>query len=241
MAGTNQVNFVLLETFGRTWAPRYTHIDRKATKLVGFNPPNHYPSDYLIRPSRQINEALILNESENLHRIFASMALKSTTQSTIVRKLSSYARRNRTKKALWELDNIYMSLYVLEYIDDLTLRRNVQRALNRGESYHQLQKAITHPNGGKFRGSTEYEIALESDCSRLIANVIIFYNALMLSKLLAKLESEGKGKEAALVKRLSPVAWRHTNLFGRYEFFGESAMPDLDEMVANISLDLGSG
>ena len=241
MAGTNQVNFVLLETFGRTWAPRYTHIDRKATTLVGFNPPGHYPSNYLVKPSRQINETLILNESENLHRIFASMALKSTTQSTIVRKLSSYARRNRTKKALWELDNICMSLYVLEYIDDLTLRRNVQRALNRGESYHQLQRAITHPNGGKFRGSTEYEIALESDCSRLIANVIIFYNALMLSKLLAKLELEGKEKEAELVKRLSPVAWRHTNLFGRFEFLSDLAMSDLDEMVANISLDLGSG
>ncbi len=240
MAGTNQVNFVLLETFGRTWAPRYTHIDRKATKLVGFKPLSHYPSDYLIKPSRQINEALILNESENLQRIFASMALKTTTQSTIVRKLSSYARRNRTKKALWELDNIYMSLYALEYIDDLTLRRNVQRALNRGESYHQLQRAITHPNGGKFRGTTDYEIALESDCSRLIANVIIFYNVLMLSKLLAKLESEGKEKEAALVKRLSPVAWRHINLFGRFEFNSEPSMPDLDEMIANIRVNLGS-
>jgi TnpA family transposase len=117
MAGTNQVNFVLVETFGRTWAPWYTHIDRKATKLVGFNPENSYPSDYIIKPSRQANEDLITSEGDNLQRIFASMALKKTTQSTIVRKLSSYARRNRTKKALWELDNIYMSIYVLDYID----------------------------------------------------------------------------------------------------------------------------
>ncbi|MCP4949430.1 MAG: Tn3 family transposase [Aestuariibacter sp.] len=236
MAGTNQVNFVLLETFGRTWAPRYTHINRKATKLVGFNPVSHYPSDFVIKPSRLVNEELILTEADNLQQIFASMALKSTTQSTIVRKLSSYARRNRTKKALWELDNIYMSLYVLEYIDDLTLRRNVQRALNRGEAYHQLQRAITHPNGGRFKGSTEYEIAIESDCSRLIANAIIYYNAAMLSKLLTRLESEGKEEEAALVKRLSPVAWRHINLFGRYEFKGDLDMPDLDEIIRTIQL-----
>lgn len=187
-------------------APRYTHIDRKATKLVGFNLENGYPSDYIIKLSRQANEDLITNEGDNLQRIFASMALKKTTQSTIVRKLSSYARRNRTKKALWELDNIYMSIYVLDYIDDISLRRNVQRALNRGEAYHQLQRKITHPNGGRFKGTTEYEIAIESDCSRLIANAIIYYNAKMLSVLLARLESEGKEDEAALVKRLSPVA-----------------------------------
>ena len=174
MAGTNQVNFAFLETFGRTWAPRYTHIDRKATKLVGFNSSSHYPEDYMIKPSRLVNEELILVEDDNLQRIFASMALKTTTQSTIVRKLSSYARRNRTKRALWELDNIHMTLYVLRYIDDLTLRRNVQRSLNRGEAYHQLQRAITHPNGGRFKGTTEYDIAIESDCNRLIANAIIY-------------------------------------------------------------------
>jgi TnpA family transposase len=239
MHGTNQVNFALLETFGRKWAPRYTHIDRKATKLYGFQHPSQYPSDYLIKPARKINEPLIQQEEDNLQRILVSLGLKTTTQSTIVRKLSAYQRRNRTKKALWELDNIYMSLYVLDYIDDVSLRRNVQRALNRGEAYHQLQRAITHPNGGKFKGTTEYDIAIESDCSRLLANAIIFYNALMLSKLLIRLEALGKHEEVALVKRLSPVAWRHINLFGRYEFYGERRMLDIDEMINAIRFDFG--
>ncbi len=106
-------------------------------------------------------------------------------------------------------------------------------------SYHQLQRAITHPNGGKFKGTTEYDIAIESDCSRLIANAIIFYNALMLSKLLIRLEALGKHEEVALVKRLSPVAWRHINLFGRYEFYGERRMLDIDEMINAIRFDFG--
>ena len=236
MAGTNQVNFALLETFGRTWAPRYTQINRKALRLVGFHPPGSYPSDDIIIPSSQINESLILTEADNLQRIFASMALKTMTQSTLVRKLSSYARKNRTKKALWELDNIYMSLYVLNYIDDETLRRNVQRALNRGEAYHQLQRAITHPNGGRFRGTTEYDMAIESDCSRLIANAIIYYNIDLLSRLWLHLKSQGREKEAEWVQRLSPVAWRHINLFGRYEFYGDHLMLDVDEIIRNIHL-----
>lgn len=55
-----------------------------------------------------------------------------------------------------------MSLYVLDYMDDITLRRNVQWALNRSEAYHQLQRAITHPNGGRFKDTTEYVVPLKA-------------------------------------------------------------------------------
>ncbi|AIY72890.1 tn3 transposase DDE domain protein (plasmid) [Bacillus cereus] len=64
----------------------------------------------------------------------------------IVRKLSSYARKNQTKRALWEYDNIIKSLYFLEYIDSLPLRQNVQKVLNRGESYHKLRRAVSFAN-----------------------------------------------------------------------------------------------
>ncbi|MBU3174122.1 transposase [Clostridium estertheticum] len=79
-----------------------------------------------------------MEEWENIQRIILSLALKSTTQSIIIGKLSAYARKNKTKSALWEYDNILKSLYFFDYIDSLQLRRNVQRALNRGESYHRL-------------------------------------------------------------------------------------------------------
>jgi TnpA family transposase len=41
---------------------------------------------------------------------------------TVVGKLSSYARQNQTKKALWELDNICRSLYILDFVDYPSLR-----------------------------------------------------------------------------------------------------------------------
>jgi hypothetical protein len=79
------------------------------------------------------------------------LALKATTQSTIVSKLSAYARNNRTNRALWEYDNLIQSLYLLNYIDSASLRQNVQRAVNRGESYHQLRRTISYANYGKLR------------------------------------------------------------------------------------------
>jgi TnpA family transposase len=108
---------------------------------------------------------LIINEWDNVQRIIVSLALKATTQSTIVSKLSAYARNNRTKRALWEYDNIIQSLYLLNYIDSAPLRQNVQRAVNRGENYHQLRRAVSYANFGKLRFRTEYEQLLWSECS----------------------------------------------------------------------------
>ncbi len=87
-----------------------------------------------------------------------------------MRKLSSYARQNQTKKALWELDNIRRSIYILDFIDDPTLRQSVQKALNRGEAYHRMRRAISYVNSRKFRVKTEAEQQIWNECSRLIGN-----------------------------------------------------------------------
>jgi TnpA family transposase len=72
-----------------------------------------------------INTKLIIEEWENIQRIMLSLAVKSTTQSIIIGNLSSYARKNKTKRAS-EYDNIIRSLYFLNYIDSPPLRRKCQ-------------------------------------------------------------------------------------------------------------------
>jgi TnpA family transposase len=104
------------------------------------------------------------------------VSFADVTQATIVRKLASYRRQNQTKKALWELDNICRTLYILDFIDDEALRQRVQKALNRGEAYHRFRRAIAYVNSGKFRVRTEAEQQLWNECSRLIANAVIYYN-----------------------------------------------------------------
>ena len=108
--GTNEVNFALLHVFGYQFAPRYKDLcDKTRTSLTGFRHPSRY-GDAILRPARKIREKDIIREWDECRRIFVSLARKETTQSTIVRKLSSHARNNRTKRALWEYDSIHRSL-----------------------------------------------------------------------------------------------------------------------------------
>ena len=215
--GTNQVNFWILRAFGYEFAPRYRDLHKKMTTLVGFEHPSHY-GNALIKPVRKANAPLICQEWPNVQRIMASLAQKDVTQATIVRKLSAYARQNQTKKALWELDNICRTLYILNFIDDVTLRQSVQRALNRGEAYHRFRRAIAYVNSGKLRVRTEAEQQIWNECSRLIANAVIYYNAAISSRVLERKQAAGDNETVEILKGISPVAWQHVNLFGRFEF-----------------------
>jgi TnpA family transposase len=229
--GDNQVNFAILPTFGYQFAPRYKDVRGKTKTLYGFKLPSEYDEKFLLKPANKINTSLIIEEEDNIQHIFASLALKVTSQSVIIRKLSAYARKNRTKKALWELDNIRRSSYLLTYIDSLTLRRNIQRALNRGESYHKLRRAVAYAYSGRLRVKTELEQQIWAECSRLLANCVIYYNACILSELLGRAERRGDQEQADQIKRVSPVSWKHINFYGQYDFLEAAGAIDLSAIV----------
>jgi TnpA family transposase len=234
--GTNEVNFAILYWFGLQFAPRYHDVPGKiASSLIGFQHPSHYPANWLIRPIRKANEERIGDEWDNIQRIMVSLALKTTTQSIIVRKLSSHARKNRTQQALWEYDNIHASLYLLNYVDLPSLRRNVQSALNRGENYHRLRRAVAYANFGKLRFKSEDEQQIWNECSRLITNCIIFYNATLLSNLLEIKQQRGDVQQVALLKYVSLIAWQHINFYGHYTFITLPEPIDVQALVQSLA------
>ncbi len=232
--GTNQVNFALLHIFGYQFAPRFKDIYDALTKsLYGFRHPSHY-GDLPLKPIRKINTRLIISEWENIQRIILSLAYKATTQYIITGKLSSYLRKNKTKRAIWEYDNIIKSLYLLDYVDSPPLRQNVHQALNRGESYHQLRRAIAYANWGKLRYKSEYEQNIWNECSRLLTNCILYYNISILSNLLERKKKTGEDYDTNRLKHISPVAWQHINFLGRYEFGRIDKPISIDKLVDEI-------
>ena len=239
--GTNEVNFAILAFFGYQFAPRYKDIRGKMGTLYGFKHPSQYDKESLFKPASKANTKLILAEEDNIQHILASLALKVTRQSVIIAKLSSYPRKNRTKKALWELDNLRRSLHLLNYVDSPQFQRNIQRALNRGESYHKLVRAVAYANGGKLRVRTDQEQQLWSECSRLLANCIIYYNACILSELLERAERRQDYQRADAIKRANPASWKHVNLYGAYSFLDIGDGVDLQELVNLLEAARGRG
>jgi len=85
---------------------------------------------------------------------------------------------------------------------------------NRGESYHQLRRAVSYANFGKLRFRSEDDQHIWSECSRLITNCTIYDNATILSGILAHKEGVGDTAGAESLKQVSPVTWQPNGTLG---------------------------
>ena len=163
------------------------------------------------------------------------MQKKTTTQAAIVKKLSTYSKKHPLLQALTEYDWLIKSMYILEYIDDASLRSYIQRALNRGEAYHQLRWTVASINSSRFRGGSDSEIDLWNECARLLTNAIIYFNSLILNKLLGHYDSQKDTKHLELLKRASPVAWVNINLNSTYSLSFGVNMLNMDEVISPLT------
>ena len=234
MHSINRVNFALLNLFGYDFMPRITQMHLKTEQaLTAFKDMKTFKND-VIKPANTIDEELIISEWNEIQRILASIARKDVYQSTIIKKLSSYTRKNRTLRALIEFDKIIMSIYMLKYIDDIQLRRNVHRALNRGEAFHQIRSALFQVNGKKILGKSENALEISNQCNRILACCIIYYNASLLSELLTQAERNNNEKLCKQIKQLSPVAWQHISLLGNFVFSKNTESIDIKGIVEDL-------
>lgn len=237
MHSVNKANFAVLDWFGSRFEPRFTDLEQQLKQLFCADDAALY-EQFVVRPVGQVDVRAICDEKDNIDRIVATLGLKEMTQGTLIRKLCTYGESNPTRRAIFEYDKLVRSIYTLRYLRDPKLQRTVHRSQNRIESYHQLRAAIAQVGGKKeLTGRTDLDIEISNQCGRLIANAIVYYNSAILSRLLHKYEASGNDKALAVVKSVSPAAWRHVHLNGHYTFRGIGQAIDLDSVIQGLVLE----
>ena len=225
-----------LYCFGMNLAPRFTDMQAQLKHLFCGCDPEDY-SNFLIPPTGQIDRKLIASEKANIDRIVATLGLKEMSQSTLVRKLCTLSGHHRTRKAIFEFDNLIRSIYTLRYLRDPQLQRNVHRSQNRIEAYHQLRSVLAQVSGRKeLIGHTDLDVAVSNECGRLVANIVIAYNSILLSGLLNRYHAAGNQKALELLMRISPVAWQHIHFLGHYAFRDKQHRIDLEAILESVKL-----
>lgn len=233
----NMANFAILHWFGMNLAPRFTNLHAQLKHLY-CGPDQEGYDKFLIQPVGQIDRHLITAEKSNLDHIAATLGLKEMSQSVLVRKICTLSGHHRTRKALFEYDKLVRTIYTLRYLRDPQLQRDVHRSENRIESYHQLRSTIAQVNGKKeLTGRTDLDVDISNQCGRLIANVVIAYNSMLLSGLLVRHLAAGNEKALDLLRRISPAAWQHLHFLGHYAFRDKRNPIDLEAVLAGIDWD----
>ncbi|PQQ22049.1 Tn3 family transposase [Photorhabdus hindustanensis] len=223
----NQLNFVTLDSIDVDYVPSIKNVRSAADNLYATQPPENYTG--LIKPQKVINAERIRSQRRGVIRVLLSLIMQENTQSNIIRKLNSHTRYVRLKSALFEYNAIFKSKHVLNLIDNMQLRKAIRSARNRTEAYHQLQSNIRKTYHGVFQGKRIVENRISAHAARLIANCIIAYNGMILNSVYERMVASGVSQEIINeFTRISPIAWSHMLLTGRYNFRKSNGELDVD-------------
>lgn len=194
--------------------------------------------DYELKIGKTINTTIIEQNWDMIGRLTVSLLSKHCSASTLIKRLGSYEQQHPILQALKELDKILKTEYLLQYMDDVSLRQVIQKQLNKGENANKFARAVSWGNSGELKFASKSEQLLADVCRRLIQNTIIAWNYLYMSNEVLKGKPIERKTLIKAIEESSPVRWQHINLHGTFDFSKEALHNALDfDIEELINLD----
>jgi TnpA family transposase len=219
-AGYTDQIFGLTHLLGFKFAPRIR--DLSDSKLFTLEKASEYPKlESILRG--QINKKIIKDNYEDVLRLAHSIREGTVSASLIMGKLGSYSRQNSLATALREMGRIEKTIFILNYLTNESLRRKIQKGLNKGEAMNGLARAIFFGKQGELRERTIQHQLQRASALNIIINAISVWNTLHLTKAMEYQKGLG-GINEDLLHHMSPLGWEHINLLGEYHFNPEKAV-----------------
>jgi len=133
--GASDHVFGLMPFFGYRFAPRLRDIKERRLHL----PPGQKAGLLL---ASMVGDPIVHDHAaahwDELLRLATSIRTGTVTASAMLRKLSAYPRQNGLALALREVGRLERSIFMLDWLQDIDLRRRTQAGLNKGEARNAL-------------------------------------------------------------------------------------------------------
>ncbi|WNV03390.1 Tn3 family transposase [Candidatus Methylospira mobilis] len=212
-AGFTDHVFALMHLLGFRFAPRIR--DLGDTKL--YIPKDDAAYDAL-KPmiGGTLNIKHIRAHWDEILRLATSIKQGTVTASLMLRKLGSYPRQNGLAVALRELGRIERTLFMLDWLQSVELRRRVHAGLNKGEARNALARAVFFNRLGEIRDRSFEQQRYRASGLNLVTAAIVLWNTVYLERATHALRSNGHAINDELLQYLSPLGWEHINLTGDY-------------------------
>ena len=189
-------NWKGLTLFRPSKTARYKHIDSLFTDVIDWS--------------------LIETHLPDMLRVVLSIRAGRISASTILRKLGTYSRKNRLYQAFQELGRVVRTAFLLRFLHDAELRRVIQAATNKSESFNRFVQWLFFGGEGLIAENDRDQQRKLIKYNHLVANCLIFHNVQAQTRVLRQLADEGHEFDEATLSRLSPYLTEHVNRFGKY-------------------------
>lgn len=151
-------------------------------------------------------------------RMLASIKTGRVSPKFLLEKLGSAAQGDALHKCLDSLGRLLRTAYLCDYYTNPEFRREIHTLLNRGESVHQLQRAVYSGRLEPERGRRDSEMRAISGSHALLSNVLLAWNTAQIQLVADKWKKEKHAIEDAWLRRLGPAHFGHVNFRGMLSF-----------------------
>jgi TnpA family transposase len=165
-----------------------------------------------------INDKHIVDGWDDMLRLVASIMTGRVTVSWALARNGSAAAGDRLYRALDLYGRLLRSVFLCDYFTNDDFRREIHTLLNRGESVHQLQRAIYYGRVTAERGRRRDELRTISGSHVLLTNLVICWNTIKMQEVLQRLKTNDARRDDDVVRRLGPVFFGNINFRGTLSF-----------------------
>lgn len=209
---------------------------RKIKNLVFFRPEKGKFYEHIDELfTETINWKLIEKHLPDMLRVVLSIKQGKITPSTILRRLNSQSRKNKLYFAFRELGRAVRTIFLMDYIHDVELRKIIFAATNKSEEFNQFADWVAFANK-TIPENMRHEQRKIIKYNHLLTNMIMLYNVNAMTKVFNDLLKEGYDITEDLVNAFSPYRTEHINRFGSYS---QQTQKELLPLQHQLNLKLG--
>ncbi|MDQ5852484.1 MAG: transposase, partial [Chloroflexota bacterium] len=214
--GQTEVGFAFTHLLGFRLLPRLKDIYRQKLYLPDAGTADSYPHLQPVLARRAINWEIIRQQYDQMIKYATALRLNLADPESILRRFTKQNTAHPTYQALAELGKVLKTIFLCEYLQQESLRREIHEGLQVIENWNSANSFIFYGKGGEIATNQSEDQELAMLALHLVQNCLIFINTLMIQTVLA---------DPVWLQRMTPEDWRglnpliyhHVNPYGRFQ------------------------
>ena len=227
--GQSEVAFAFTHLLGFQLMPRLKRIKVQKLYRPHAGAADAYPNLEPIM-TRPINWDLIRQQYDQMVKYATALRLGTAETEAILKRFSNNPFKHPTYLALMELGRVIKTIFLCQYLDLETLRREINEGLNVVERWNGVNEFIFYGKGGEFASNRLESQELSVLSLHLLQICLVYINTLMIQSVLEQ-EHWQKRLTSRDLQAITPLIFSHVNPYGLFKL-------DMKERIGKLSQSL---